>query len=142
MNLELDAKGDSWLYLAMENGKAKVSLLWRRGTPVEEREWRYQFRRFYLHYQSYPAFYLGPQSRFSNSERYPAFGFFTELPAWIPAPFFAAYPLVVFLRGPLRRRRRRARGECPRCGYDLTGNVSGVCPECGTNLKNAETQKS
>ncbi|UCG17088.1 MAG: hypothetical protein JSV19_03465 [Phycisphaerales bacterium] len=20
---------------------------------------------------------------------------------------------------------------CRRCGYDLTGNVSGVCPECG-----------
>jgi len=22
-------------------------------------------------------------------------------------------------------------GVCARCGYDLTGNVSGVCPECG-----------
>ena len=27
---------------------------------------------------------------------------------------------------------RRSRGLCGRCGYDLTGNVSGVCPECGT----------
>lgn len=27
---------------------------------------------------------------------------------------------------------RRERGLCFRCGYDLTGNVSGVCPECGT----------
>ena len=26
---------------------------------------------------------------------------------------------------------RRKRGLCPSCGYDLTGNVSGVCPECG-----------
>ena len=26
---------------------------------------------------------------------------------------------------------RTRRGLCPRCGYDLTGNVSGVCPECG-----------
>ena len=26
---------------------------------------------------------------------------------------------------------RRASGQCPYCGYDLTGNVSGVCPECG-----------
>ena len=26
---------------------------------------------------------------------------------------------------------RYARGHCPACGYDLTGNVSGVCPECG-----------
>jgi hypothetical protein len=32
-----------------------------------------------------------------------------------------------------RRLRRRAEaGHCPACGYDLTGNVSGVCPECGT----------
>lgn len=23
-------------------------------------------------------------------------------------------------------------GHCQSCGYDLTGNVSGVCPECGT----------
>jgi hypothetical protein len=31
------------------------------------------------------------------------------------------------------RRRRLARGNrCTRCGYDLTGNESGVCPECGT----------
>jgi hypothetical protein len=25
--------------------------------------------------------------------------------------------------------------RCPRCGYDLTGNVSGVCPECGTPFR-------
>ncbi len=23
---------------------------------------------------------------------------------------------------------------CPRCGYNLTGNVSGICPECGRPL--------
>ena len=22
-------------------------------------------------------------------------------------------------------------GHCQKCGYNLTGNVSGVCPECG-----------
>lgn len=25
-------------------------------------------------------------------------------------------------------------GLCQECGYDLTGNVSGVCPECGTAI--------
>ena len=25
-------------------------------------------------------------------------------------------------------------GHCQRCGYDLTGNVSGVCSECGTPI--------
>jgi hypothetical protein len=30
------------------------------------------------------------------------------------------------------RELRRRQGRCPVCGYDLTGNVSGVCSECGT----------
>lgn len=29
------------------------------------------------------------------------------------------------------RRIRLAQGICHMCGYNLTGNVSGVCPECG-----------
>ncbi len=27
---------------------------------------------------------------------------------------------------------------CLKCGYDLTGNVSGVCPECGMELPDTE----
>ena len=30
-----------------------------------------------------------------------------------------------------RRAARMASGHCGKCGYDLTGNVSGRCPECG-----------
>jgi hypothetical protein len=30
--------------------------------------------------------------------------------------------------------RRLALNQCPRCSYDLTGNVSGVCPECGERI--------
>ncbi len=30
-----------------------------------------------------------------------------------------------------RNQRRSRRGQCSECGYDLTGNTSGVCPECG-----------
>jgi hypothetical protein len=32
------------------------------------------------------------------------------------------------------RHREATAGTCAACGYDLTGNVSGVCPECGTPL--------
>ena len=46
----------------------------------------------------------------------------------------AAYPAIAFVRGPMRRWRRRRRGLCSTCGYDLTGNVSGTCPECGTEV--------
>jgi hypothetical protein len=30
------------------------------------------------------------------------------------------------------KERRNSCGLCRHCGYDLTGNTSGVCPECGT----------
>ena len=39
-----------------------------------------------------------------------------------------AIALVVVMLLP---RRYRESGHCTRCGYNLTGNVSGVCPECG-----------
>jgi hypothetical protein len=38
-----------------------------------------------------------------------------------------------------RLNRRSEPGHCLRCGYDLTGNVSGICPECG-HLVPAETK--
>ncbi len=52
-------------------------------------------------------------------------------PFWPGIILFAAYPTIVGVRGPLRRWRRRRRGCCTKCGYDLTGNTSGRCPECG-----------
>ena len=47
--------------------------------------------------------------------------------------WFAATPLALFVGRRLRRVRstRVPPGTCPTCGYNLTGNVSGVCPECG-----------
>lgn len=53
-------------------------------------------------------------------------------PLWAPFVACIAYPAVAFMRGPVRRWRRRRKGLCINCGYDLTGNVSGVCPECGS----------
>ena len=43
-----------------------------------------------------------------------------------------SYPVAfIIFRGPLRRWRRRRRGLCTACGYNLTGNTTGVCSECG-----------
>ncbi len=56
---------------------------------------------------------------------------------WGVAILLAIYPTLAFIRGPLRHRRRRRlrkHGLCLGCGYDLTGNESGVCPECGTEV--------
>ena len=52
------------------------------------------------------------------------------VPHWLLVVLFIFLPTLAFIRGPLRRWRRRRKGLCVR-----TGNVSGVCPECGTKIK-------
>ena len=37
---------------------------------------------------------------------------------------------------------RHPPAHCQSCGYDLTGNVSGVCPECGTAVPAARMPKA
>lgn len=32
-------------------------------------------------------------------------------------------------------------GHCGNCGYNLTGNTSGICPECGRSVRNEDSQK-
>ena len=39
--------------------------------------------------------------------------------------------LAIWFREPWPWQRPRS-SHCPACGYNLTGNTSGVCPECGT----------
>jgi hypothetical protein len=58
----------------------------------------------------------------------------------MPFVIFAAYPTLVLLTGPLRRRRRRQRGCCLHCGYCLIGNTSGTCPECGAVVTEPATR--
>ncbi len=55
-----------------------------------------------------------------------------DVPLWQPVALFGAWPFVAFVRGPLRRARRRCQGLCVRCGYNLTGLTEPRCPECGT----------
>ena len=59
---------------------------------------------------------------------------FVDVPLWVLFLILAAYPTLAFFRGPLRRWRRRRKGLCRKCSYDLTGNESGVCPECGSPI--------
>jgi hypothetical protein len=38
------------------------------------------------------------------------------------------------------RQRLECDDSCPACGYDLTGNVSGICPECGTAISKEHSE--
>jgi uncharacterized membrane protein YcfT len=46
----------------------------------------------------------------------------------------AIVPVTLLAAWLIERNSHRTRygaGLCQRCGYDMTGNLSGVCPECG-----------
>lgn len=51
------------------------------------------------------------------------------------------WAVLLVVSGPLLRtvyqrwRHRMPPGTCTKCGYDLTGNVSGRCPECGAPIR-------
>jgi hypothetical protein len=71
--------------------------------------------------------------RVMTNEKMPGvklFGKRVIVPLWIPFLAVAGPTGLLWYRD----RRRIPVGHCHRCGYDLTGNVSGRCPECGTPL--------
>ncbi len=54
-----------------------------------------------------------------------------RIPLWVLLVMFSIYPVVAFIRGPLRRWRRRKHNQCVHCGYNLSGLPEPRCPECG-----------
>jgi hypothetical protein len=66
--------------------------------------------------------------------------YYVCFPTWSAAVILGVFPAWAFVTGPLRRWRRRRKGLCVRCGYNLTGNVSGVCPECGNEVDSLDGQ--
>ena len=51
------------------------------------------------------------------------------IPFWIPFLLVAIPTAFLFWRD-----LRHPPGHCQKCGYDLTGNTSGICPECGERI--------
>lgn len=61
-------------------------------------------------------------------------------PLWIP--FVLCAMLCVATSVPwIRRWCRLRRRLCSSCGYDLTGNVTGVCSECGTPIEGSNSTR-
>jgi hypothetical protein len=53
------------------------------------------------------------------------------IPLWIPVAGLAVVTGISLWQARRQARRGAAFPTCLRCGYNLTGNVSGRCPECG-----------
>ena len=54
-----------------------------------------------------------------------------RLPLWAMVALLFCHPAVAYFRGPFLHRRRPKRNQCASCGYDRSGNTTGICPECG-----------
>ena len=55
---------------------------------------------------------------------------------WLPLLIVSIMPVIwlsISFFNWSKRRKLAMVGKCPSCGYDLTGNESGVCPECGAS---------
>ena len=79
------------------------------GSPPGQSRWRFE----------YGTFALVPETILR----------LITIPLWIPL-LAVALPTVWLWR----RDSRHLPGLCRYCGYNLTGNVSGVCSECGTEV--------
>ena len=60
-----------------------------------------------------------------------------QLPMWIAAILFLLYPLTgagkyIIVRA--KKNRRRRRGRCVECGYDIRGSPGACCSECGSPI--------
>ena len=78
---------------------------------------------------------LAGESYWNGHQRLAVWHKAVALPWWFLLLLPAAAPaeqLRRWLWSNRRSERRRRGGLCLMCGYNLTGNVSGVCPECGT----------
>jgi len=115
---------------------------WRREVPeIEYSDWRpyremnestepldpYDLKHLY----SSNVYWLPASYRYTTET-------LVRLPGWIVFAALAIWPVIAIarlVRNRRRNRRLRLRGRCVRCGYDLTGNVSGFCTECGTPIE-------
>ena len=53
---------------------------------------------------------------------------------YVPGPVAFGLAMWLAVEVYLRFSAPGARYQCRKCGYDLTGNTSGVCPECGRQI--------
>ncbi len=60
------------------------------------------------------------------------------LPLWFLALIFAVLPTIWLFKW--NKRRKLGPNACPSCGYDLTGNETGLCPECGVTIESSDIE--
>ena len=73
---------------------------------------------------------LGPK----GSHGFIQFIAFMSIPSVMSLAVFGGLTQLLARLRRAKGNRRRKKGLCLKCGYNLKGNVSGVCPECGEQI--------
>jgi hypothetical protein len=114
-------KQHAWLKWVGLVGSIMLFLLWT--ASYYSFEYSLKQLRFELSGGSFAI--LGPMDPVPAGVQCTSWATWVRIPLWIP--FFAlAIPTTLLWRRPLPSAQ-----HCESCGYDLTGNMSGICPECG-----------
>jgi len=118
--LSRDATENASAMVFLHDGAMRVSHWWFNPQPRPAGVFAKAFLGFGIHFENA----ITPQGKTLIIQRF-------WVPIWFGMLVFMLPPLIALWRGPLRRHRRRREGLCPRCGYNLAGNISGRCTECG-----------
>ena len=93
-------------------------------TSLDGRPEEYRWLGFYLE----PTYHQAP-----GDAKYDCWFSAIGLPYYFLFALTGVAPVIRAKRW-LKNRRRTMFNLCHVCGYNLTGNISGICPECGTTV--------
>lgn len=82
----------------------------------------------WLEFDEYPHYHNPIPPKFYSHR----WGFSVVIPFWLMIVAFGMVTGALFWLD--TRSRQTPKGHCRKCGYNLTGNASGICPECGTKI--------
>lgn len=119
---------DDDLSLLFHSGGAILSI----GTPPDQPTWIIPYGRVFFDLPP-DGISVGLAPRFSSNLYCYSLNFVYMKSTYVS--IWPAWAITIGLStGALWRKKRFLAEECQSCGYNLTGNVSGICPECSAAL--------
>lgn len=127
IRIEIPGERGMSLQMQVQNGMVELIYLTENSATAT---WRFSFWLIRPHDLNIQILVPALQPRIFPvvARRYDGSRFEVLFPMWLAAIIVAVLCTILWRR----RYRRVFPGACSNCGYDLTGNLSGICPECGT----------